>query len=109
VQSIQQSTGTAAGEIAEIAKTIEQINQIGSAVASAVTEQEAATGEISRAVSQAATGTSELRENIRAVAETARHNGQTASDMTGAVSLVGDRCNDLQSRVDDFLKRVRAV
>jgi len=108
VQSIQQSTGTAAGEIAEIAKTIEQINQIGSAVASAVTEQEAATGEISRAVSQAATGTSELRENIRAVAETARRNGQTASDMTGAVGLVGERCNDLQSRVDDFLKRVRA-
>jgi methyl-accepting chemotaxis protein len=108
VQSIQQSTGTAAGEIADIAKTIEQINQIGSAVASAVTEQEAATGEISRAVSQAATGTSELRENIRAVAETARRNGQTASDMTGAVGLVGERCNELQSRVDDFLKRVRA-
>jgi methyl-accepting chemotaxis protein len=108
VTSIQQSTGTAAGEIAEIAKTIEQINQIGSAVASAVTEQEAATGEISRAVSQAATGTSELRENIKAVAETARRNGQSASDMTGAVSLVGDRCSDLQSRVEDFLKRVRA-
>jgi methyl-accepting chemotaxis protein len=108
VTSIQQSTGTAAGEIAEIAKTIEQINQIGGTVAAAVTEQEAATGEISRAVSQAATGTSELRENIKAVAETARRNGQSASDMTGAVSLVGDRCSDLQSRVEDFLKRVRA-
>jgi methyl-accepting chemotaxis protein len=108
VQAIQQSTGSAAAEIAEIAKTIEQINQIGGTVAAAVTEQEAATGEISRAVTQAATGTSELRGNIQSVAETARRSGQTASDMANAVSLVGQRCDELQLRVDDFLKRVRA-
>ncbi|GAB2179733.1 methyl-accepting chemotaxis protein [Dongia sp. agr-C8] len=108
VQAIQQSTGTAAAEISEIAKTIEQINQIGGTVAAAVTEQEAATGEISRAVTQAASGTSELRGNIQSVAETARRSGQTASDMQNAVSLVGQRCDELQARVDDFLKRVRA-
>jgi hypothetical protein len=28
--------------------------------------------------------------------------------MASAVSLVGQRCDDLQSRVDEFLKRVRA-
>jgi methyl-accepting chemotaxis protein len=108
VQAIQQSTGTAAAEISEIAKTIEQINQIGGTVAAAVTEQEAATGEISRAVTQAATGTSELRGNIQSVAESARRSGQTAADMANAVSLVGQRCDDLQMRVGDFLKRVRA-
>jgi len=108
VQAIQQSTGTAASEITEIAKTIDQINQIGGTVAAAVTEQEAATGEISRAVTQAANGTSELRGNIQTVAESARRSGQTASEMASAVALVGQRCNDLQSRVDDFLKRVRA-
>jgi methyl-accepting chemotaxis protein len=108
VQAIQHSTGTAAAEISEIAKTIEQINQIGGTVAAAVTEQEAATGEISRAVTQAATGTSELRGNIQSVAETARRSGQTASDMANAVSLVGQRCDELQLRVGDFLKRVRA-
>ena len=108
VQAIQHSTGTAAAEISEIAKTIEQINQIGGTVAAAVTEQEAATGEISRAVTQAATGTSELRGNIQTVAESARRSGQTASDMANAVSLVGQRCDELQLRVDDFLKRVRA-
>ncbi|MDQ7248844.1 methyl-accepting chemotaxis protein [Dongia sedimenti] len=108
VQAIQHSTGTAAAEIAEIAKTIEQINQIGGTVAAAVTEQEAATGEISRAVTQAATGTSELRGNIQSVAESARRSGQTASDMANAVSLVGQRCDELQVRVGEFLKRVRA-
>jgi methyl-accepting chemotaxis protein len=108
VQAIQQSTGTAAAEISEIAKTIEQINQIGSTVAAAVTEQEAATGEISRAVTQAAGGTAELRGNIQSVAETARRSGQTAVDMQNAVSLVGQRCDELQLRVDEFLKRVRA-
>jgi methyl-accepting chemotaxis protein len=108
VQAIQASTGTAAAEISEIAKTIEQINQIGGTVAAAVTEQEAATGEISRAVTQAASGTSELRGNIQTVAETARRSGQTASDMANAVSLVGQRCDELQVRVDEFLKRVRA-
>jgi methyl-accepting chemotaxis protein len=108
VQAIQHSTGTAAAEISEIAKTIEQINQIGGTVAAAVTEQEAATGEISRAVTQAATGTSELRGNIQTVAESARRSGQTASDMANAVSLVGQRCDELQVRVGEFLKRVRA-
>jgi methyl-accepting chemotaxis protein len=108
VQAIQHSTGTAAAEISEIAKTIEQINQISGTVAAAVTEQEAATGEISRAVTQAATGTSELRGNIQSVAETARRSGQTASEMSDAVSLVGQRCDELQVRVGDFLKRVRA-
>jgi hypothetical protein len=28
--------------------------------------------------------------------------------MANAVSLVGQRCDELQVRVDDFLKRVRA-
>ena len=67
-----------------------------------------ATGEISRAVTQAATGTSELRGNIQTVAESARRSGQTASDMANAVSLVGQRCDELQVRVGEFLKRVRA-
>jgi methyl-accepting chemotaxis protein len=108
VQSIQHSTGSAATEIAEIAKTIEQISQIGSTVAAAVTEQEAATGEISRAVTQAATGTEDLRGNIQSVSETAQRSGQTAMDMADAVTMVEQRCSDLQQRVDEFLRKVRA-
>jgi hypothetical protein len=42
------------------------------------------------------------------VVESACRSGQTAADMANAVSLVGQRCDDLQVRVGDFLKRVRA-
>jgi methyl-accepting chemotaxis protein len=108
VASIQHSTGSAASEIAEIAKTIEQISQIGGTVAAAVTQQEAATGEISRAVTQAASGTSDLRGNIQSVSESAQRSGQTASEMASAVSMVEQRCSELQHRVEDFLRKVRA-
>jgi methyl-accepting chemotaxis protein len=77
-------------------------------VAAAVTEQEAATGEISRAVTQAATGTEDLRGNIQSVSETAQRSGQTAMDMADAVTMVEQRCSDLQQRVDEFLRKVRA-
>ncbi len=55
----------------------------------------------------AATGTSSPRQHPER-AETACRSGQTASDMANAVSLVGQRCDELQVRVGEFLKRVRA-
>ncbi len=108
VQAIQQSTGLAAGEIGEIAQVIDQLSQISGAIAAAVTEQEAATSEISRAVNEAATGTTELRHNIVTVSDTAQKSGMTAGTMVSAVQLLQQRFSEMETRVEDFLGRVRA-
>jgi len=108
VQAIQQSTGLAAGEIGEIAQVIDQLSQISGAIAAAVTEQEAATAEISRAVNDAAVGTSELRQNIETVSDTAHRSGTTAGTMVSAVQVLQQRVSEMEHRVEDFLGRVRA-
>jgi methyl-accepting chemotaxis protein len=108
INSIQQSTGAAAGEIAEVAKTIEQISQVNSTIAAAVTEQDAATTEISRAISQAATGTAELQQQIGLVSESAQNSGQAATAMVSAVGQLQNRFQDLEKRIDGFLDSVRA-
>jgi methyl-accepting chemotaxis protein len=108
INSIQQSTGAAAGEIAEVAKTIEQISQVNSTIAAAVTEQDAATTEIARAVSEAATGTAELQQQIGLVSESAQNSGQAAGTMVQAVGQLQSRFQDLEHRIDGFLTNVRA-
>lgn len=108
VQAIQQSTGLAAGEIGEIAQVIDQLSQISGAIAAAVTEQEAATNEISRAVNDAASGTTELRQNITTVSDTAQKSGMSAGTMVSAVQVLQQRFGDIEKRVEDFLGRVRA-
>ena len=80
----------------------------GGAIAAAVTEQDAATGEISRAVSNASTGTSDLRQNIDTVSETAQQSGLSAGEMADTVALLQSRLGQLQGRVDHFLQNVRA-
>jgi len=108
ISSIQQSTGAAAGEIAEVAKTIEQISQVNSTIAAAVTQQDAATTEISRAVSEAATGTAELQQQIGLVSESAQNSGQAAGTMVQSVGQLQNRFQDLEHRIDGFLSSVRA-
>ncbi|MET1025838.1 MAG: cache domain-containing protein [Dongiaceae bacterium] len=107
VQAIQQSTGHAAGEIGEIVQVIDQLSQISGTIAAAVTEQEAATSEISRAINDAATGTTELRHNIETVSSTAQKSGMTAGSMASAVQLLQHRFAEMKDRVEDFLGRVR--
>jgi methyl-accepting chemotaxis protein len=107
VSSIQASTGAAATDIAEVAKTIEQISQVNGTIAAAVTEQDAATNEISRAINSAATGTAELQQQIAMVSSSAQHSGQMSGVMASAVHALQDRFGDLRGRIDHFLSNVR--
>ena len=68
--------------ISGIGKTIAEINQIATAIASAVEEQGAATQEIARNVQQAAQGTHEVSANIGGV--TAAHRRDRPGGRRGA-------------------------
>jgi methyl-accepting chemotaxis protein len=64
VNAIQQDTGGAVEVINRISEVIAQINDFQTTIASAVEEQTATTGEMSRSIAQVAAGSSRIAANI---------------------------------------------
>ncbi len=102
IEMIQNDTRSAVAAIAEISTIIGQINEIQTAIASAVEEQNATTAEISRNVSEAARGSSDIAENIGSVAESARNTTDGASDTERAATELARMAAQLQGLVERF-------
>ena len=84
----RRDTKGAVEAIGQIGKIINQINDIQNTIASAVEEQTATTGEISRNVAEAAKGSSEIAQNITGVAQAATSTTEgIASTRTAAEEL----------------------
>jgi methyl-accepting chemotaxis protein len=109
VAAIQSATRTSVDAIDEITQTIGKVNEIASAIASAVEEQGAATREIANNVSQAAEGTSEVSSNIAGVRDAARETGVTAGRVVDAASALSENGETLKQQVQAFLNEVRAA
>ncbi len=109
VQAIQKETTDAVTAIRGIADTVLKVNHISTAIASAVEEQTAATGEISRNVQQAAQGTAEVSSNIGGVNRAAVEAGGAAGDVLKAARELGAQSTTLTRQVDDFVRRIRAA
>jgi methyl-accepting chemotaxis protein len=102
IEAIQTDTKGAVGAIEQIGKIINQINDIQNTIASAVEEQTATTGEISRNVAEAARGSSEIASNVTGVAQAARNTTTGASDTKKAADNLSKLANDLQALVGQF-------
>ncbi|GAA3846121.1 methyl-accepting chemotaxis protein [[Pseudomonas] carboxydohydrogena] len=109
VAAIQSATRTSVDAIDEITQTIGRVNEIASAIASAVEEQGAATREIASNVSQAAEGTSEVSGNIAGVRDAARETGVTAGRVVDAAAALSENGETLKQQVQAFLNEVRAA
>jgi methyl-accepting chemotaxis protein len=109
ISAIQGASKNAVQAISSITEVIRRINEISTAIAAAVEEQGAATGEIARNVQQAAAGTQEVSSNIVGVTRAAA----TTSDVAGQVRLGADdvagQATNMTTEVDRFLERVRAA
>jgi methyl-accepting chemotaxis protein len=108
IRAIQEATEGSAQAIQGITVTINRVNEISTAIASAVEEQGAATQEISRNVQQAAQGTTEVSSNITNVTEAAQQTGAAATQVLGSAGMLSRNGTLLRSQVDSFLKEVRA-
>jgi len=109
ISSIQSATGDAVTAIRDIGQTILSINEISSAIASAVEEQGAATQEIARSVQQASAGTGEVSATISGVSSAASETGSSASQVLGAAQELAQQAERLRSEVHGFVERVRAA
>ncbi|MEP4190835.1 MAG: methyl-accepting chemotaxis protein, partial [Sneathiella sp.] len=93
VQDIQSASGTAVSSISAIDKSITRINEVSSAIASAVEEQGAATQEISRNVQEAAAGVQDVTDNVSIVND----NVGMVSESSRQVQVVA---GDLKNQAD---------
>jgi methyl-accepting chemotaxis protein len=102
VRAIQADTTGAVTAIEEISKVITRISDFQTTIASAVEEQTATTGEMNRSVTEAASGTGEIAENITGVAEAARLTSEGVSQTQQATADLARMSADLTALVGNF-------
>ncbi|GAA0559204.1 methyl-accepting chemotaxis protein [Paractinoplanes ferrugineus] len=102
IGAIQASSGSAAVAINEITQVIQQIGDYTTTIASAVEEQTATTGEMSRAVADAATNSGNVARTVSGVAEVAAATADGAQATQQAAADLTRLASDLSSLVGTF-------
>ncbi|MFN3865844.1 MAG: methyl-accepting chemotaxis protein [Demequina sp.] len=102
VAAIQADTGGAVDAINEISEIVKQINDFQMTIASAVEEQTATTGEMSRGVSEAAAGSSDIAINIATVAQAAADSAQVLDQIGASVNELAELSANLRTSVETF-------
>jgi methyl-accepting chemotaxis protein len=102
IAAIQSDTKGAIEGIAGIGGIIAQINNIQSAIATAVEEQTATTNEISRNMSDVSVGNQEIARNITGVASAARNTTEGAEYTNKAAGELARLASTLQALVRQF-------
>ena len=106
ILGVQDSTAGAVEAIRQIAARMQEINQYTTAVAAAVEEQNAATGEISNNVASAAQGAGHVVAVLSEVANAATETRGSAQVVREASEAVEQAVSNLRLEVEDFLAKV---
>jgi methyl-accepting chemotaxis protein len=109
IAAIQAETRRAAEAINAMRGTIQGIDEINSAIAAAVEEQGAATGEIARNVGEAASGTREVSTVIATVQEDAGRTRGAVGGIETAAGEIAQRAGAVETAVSDFVRAVAAA
>ena len=110
ITAIQQATETAVASNRDISKTIAEVNEISTSIASAVEEQGAATQEISRNVQEAATGTTEVSSSITHVQTSTQETKEATMQVLESskeLSVQGEALREMQENMCEFLDGMR--
>ena len=109
VQGIQASTREAVDSIATISQIMEEVDGYTQAITAAVTEQGAATQEISGNVMRAAEGTSSVKSNMHNLARTVDETRDASTGLLAASEDLSHRKAALKGGIETFLKNVSAA
>jgi methyl-accepting chemotaxis protein len=107
VAGIQTSTRNAVDAVRNVAASMQEIEQVTTAIASAVEEQGAATQEISRNASMAAQGTKTLARNISTVNGAIGETTRSAGAVLEASQSLSTEATRLTQKVQDFFLELR--
>lgn len=108
IAGMQAATGQSVEAVRTIAQIIARINEIATAIASAVDVQGAATSEIVGSVQQASAGTQMVSSNVAVVSEAATETDAAASQVLAAASELAKLSETLGAEVNQFTARIRA-
>ncbi len=106
IHAVQGSTAGSIEAIRKIAQRMSEIDGYTTAVAAAVEEQSAATGEISHNVTTAARGAGHVVEVLGGVVAAAAETRQSADVVREASQTVDGAVGNLRVEVEDFLNKV---
>jgi methyl-accepting chemotaxis protein len=109
IADIQSATRDSVTSIKEIGDVIGKISVISSMIASAVEEQGAATGQISRNIQRAADGSSQVDESMSEVKRGASEAGAASSHVLSAARSLLNESDRLKNEVAKFMGSVRAA
>ncbi|MCJ2138222.1 methyl-accepting chemotaxis protein [Methylobacterium sp. J-026] len=109
IAAMRAATHEAVSAIEEIGGTIEQVHGIAIGVAAAVEEQQLATQEIARSISEAASGTRSVTKTMALVLNAAHETGVSAAQVLEAAADIARRSNGLGGEVSGFVAQVRAA
>ncbi|WP_186455621.1 methyl-accepting chemotaxis protein [Nitrospirillum pindoramense] len=101
--AVQAAAADAVSIITYITDVIEQMGGNAATIASAVTQQGAATTEISRNVQEAAARTAEVAANMDTVGESADFTLSASSQLLAAAGELSVQAEQLQTEVEEFL------
>ncbi|MFG1401796.1 methyl-accepting chemotaxis protein [Xanthobacter sediminis] len=109
ISEIRDATDSTVKSMAEIVRVITTIKETATAIAGAVEEQGVATSEIAHNCQQAASGTSEVAQNITGVGQAANMTGSASSQLMGLSGGLSAQANELREAVDTFMKDLAAA
>ena len=109
VQGIQETTRRTFSANEQVTKMVETISEIANAIAGAAEEQSAATREIANSIGQAASGATEIAENISGVTAAATQTQGAAEQMAKAAAEMAARVNVLDRSAEDYLASARST
>jgi methyl-accepting chemotaxis protein len=109
IATMQAATEDAVNALRRIDATIENMSEISAAVATAMSQQETSTSEITYALHVAAKTSQQVNQSIETVDRAAAGTGVAASKVLIAAADIGRRAEALQSKISLFLGEIRAA
>lgn len=107
VTAIRNAINSSVTAMDKIIHNVQSIDEATTSVTAAVEEQNAATGEIGRNVSEASNGTQQVSENIVAVQENAYQTGEASKTVLDAAGQLSRMSVELRDQVAHFLGEIR--
>src|SRR5262245_36379303 len=109
VTAIQEATRRSVGEIASIARTIDELTVVATSIATAVEEQATTTREIAGSIHTAAGNTAHVSGEIGSVEQAAGRGVAAVGEIAGWTERLSAGARDLEIKVDAFFSKVRAA
>ncbi|MCF8474897.1 MAG: hypothetical protein K9G26_09385 [Emcibacter sp.] len=106
LQKIQSVTNLAIGTVTHIGEKIDSVKDISVSINNAMSEQSAATNEISRSAQLAATSTEEANRRIEEVNGGADETGAAADEMLNTVKVMAEKSTSLQADLNEFMAKL---